>query len=90
MEVKISSTECGDKLAYFYIEVQDGAPISFQCRATFRGPIMKVLNPIVDFGLVKVKTKKNYSVTIENTTPIEAEIIVKNFKNKRLNFYSVS
>lgn len=51
---------------------------------------MKVLNPIVDFGLVKVKTKKNYSVTIENTTPIEAEIIVKNFKNKRLNFYSVS
>ena len=29
IEITISSTECCEQTAFFYIEVQDGAPISF-------------------------------------------------------------
>jgi hypothetical protein len=66
--------------------VEDGAPVSFQCRATFRGPILKLYEPVLDYGLVKVNTQQNYRITVENTSPIDAEIIVKNSKNKRLSF----
>jgi hypothetical protein len=71
------SSECGEKLAYFYVEVQNGAPISFQCRATFIGPVIKVSHPIVDYGLVKVNTTQIIYLTIENTTPIGAELLIK-------------
>jgi hypothetical protein len=56
IEIQVSSSQCGEKMAYFYIEVQDGAPISFQCRANFRGPILKIVEPVVDYGLIKVNT----------------------------------
>jgi len=29
LELVVQSPDCGDKLAYFYIQIQDGAPISF-------------------------------------------------------------
>jgi hypothetical protein len=29
IEISISSAECGDQCAFFYIEVEDGAPLSF-------------------------------------------------------------
>ena len=29
IEITVSSSECGEQSAFFYIEVQDGAPISF-------------------------------------------------------------
>lgn len=57
VEINISSSECGEKIAYFFIEVDDGSPISFQCRATFRGPILKLVEPIIDYGLIKVNTE---------------------------------
>lgn len=44
-------------MAYFYIDIEDGAPISFQVVSNFMGPIVKCLQPIVDFGLVKVNTQ---------------------------------
>ena len=43
-------------MAYFFIEVDDGAPESFSCRANFRGPLIKLIEPVVDYGLVKVNT----------------------------------
>lgn len=49
-------------MAYFYIEIEDGAPISFQVRADFRGPIIKMHNPVIDFGLVKVNTSERVEV----------------------------
>jgi hypothetical protein len=56
LEVTFSSSVCGEQMAYFFVEVQDGAPLSFQCRASFRGPIIKVIEPVIDYGLVKVNT----------------------------------
>lgn len=89
LELVVQSPDCGDKLAYFYIQIQDGAPISFQCRATFRGPIIKLVEPIVDFGLVKINTQQEFRINIINTSPIPAEICIKNSKNKRLNFQNI-
>jgi hypothetical protein len=31
--------------------------MSFSCKAIFRGPIVKVIEPVVDYGLVKVNTQ---------------------------------
>ena len=42
--------------AYFYVDIADGAPISFQVQGTFRGPLVRIIEPIADFGLVKVNT----------------------------------
>jgi hypothetical protein len=38
---------------------------------------------------VKVNTEQKYRINIENTSPIQAEILVKNSKNKRLNFQTL-
>lgn len=73
-------------MAYFFIEVEDGAPESFQIRANFRGPNLRLVEPIVDYGLVKVNTENKYRINVENTSLIPAEIIIKNYKNKRLSF----
>lgn len=29
IEITLTSSECGEQTAYFYVEVQDGAPICF-------------------------------------------------------------
>ena len=29
IELTIKSSECGEKIAYFFIEVEDGSPLSF-------------------------------------------------------------
>ena len=47
-------------MAYFYIEIEDGAPISFQVVSNFIGPIVSCNTPIVDYGLIKVNTTTNY------------------------------
>jgi hypothetical protein len=70
LEVIISSKSCGLKNAYFYVEISDGAPISFQCMANFRGPIVRVVEPIADFGLVKVNTTQKFRITLENLSSI--------------------
>ena len=70
IEIQIQSSEVGEKMAYFYVEVQDGAPISFQCRAHFRGPIVKIIEPIIDYGLVKVNTQQKFRINLENLSPI--------------------
>jgi hypothetical protein len=70
LEVTIMSKSCGDKLAFFYVEIADGAPISFSVQGTFRGPIVRVIEPVIDFGLVKVNTLQKFRMTIENTSPI--------------------
>jgi hypothetical protein len=51
-------------MAFFYIEIEDGAPVSFQVNATFMGPIIKFHNPIIDLGLVKVNSHETVEVTI--------------------------
>ena len=57
LEVTFSSSLCGEQMAYFFVEVQDGIPLSFSCRATFRGPILRIVEPVIDYGLVKVNTQ---------------------------------
>jgi hypothetical protein len=56
IEVTIKSKVCGEQIAYFYVEIADGAPITFQVRGQFRGPMVRVLDPVIDYGLVKVNT----------------------------------
>lgn len=73
-------------MAYFYVEIEDGAPISFQVNADFRGPIVKFHNPVIDFGLIKVNTTESTSITVENTSPIQAELLFKKSVNGRLTF----
>ena len=86
LEIIISSSQVGPAIAYFFIEIEDGAPISFSCQADFRGPIMHLEEPVIDVGLAKVNTTKHFSITLENQSPIPAAFILKSAKNKRLNF----
>jgi len=37
-------------------------------------------------GLAKVNTKQEFTFTLENQSPIPAEFLIKNAKNKRLSF----
>jgi hypothetical protein len=60
VELTIESSEIGLGLAYFYIEIEDGAPVSFSCQATFRGPILNLVEPVIDLGLTKVNTVKHF------------------------------
>lgn len=66
LKILVRSHERGEAMAYFYIEIEDGAPISFQVKANFMGPIIKCHNPVVDYGLVKVNTMESYEICIEN------------------------
>jgi len=80
LQVTLVATECGTHSAFFYVEIEDGPPISFSCEATFRGPIVRLVEPVVDFGLVKVNSTQKFRVNLENTSPIPAEILIKNSK----------
>jgi hypothetical protein len=82
----VSSNEIGQAISYFFIEIEDGAPISFSCQANFRGPIIALSEPVIDVGLAKVNTQKHFSINLENKSPIPASFIIKSSKNKKLNF----
>lgn len=86
LELTVESSEIGMAFAYFYIEIEDGSPVSFSCKANFRGPIVNLVEPIVDLGLTKVNTTKTFAITLENKSPIPANFIIKNAKNKKMNF----
>ena len=86
LDIILRSDECGKALAYFYVEIEDGPPVSFSVQADFRGPIMRLKDPVVDLGLTKVNTQKTFSVTLENTSPIPATFIIKSAKNKKMTF----
>lgn len=71
-DLSIMSPNCGDKNAYFFVEIEDGEPITFQCMATFKGPIVKLTNPVCDYGLVKINTTQEVKIQLENTSPVPA------------------
>lgn len=80
------SEKRGECIAYFYIEIEDGAPVSFQVKCNFMGPIVKCHQPILDYGLVKVNSQEEIEIEIENCSPIPAEVLIKNSNNLRLSF----
>jgi len=86
IQLTISCSECGDQSAFFYIEVQDGAPISFQCKASFKGPTLKIIEPVVDFGLMKINTSSKFRINIENTSPIPSEVLIRSFSQPCIDF----
>ncbi len=88
LRLSVQSETIGDRMAYFFIEIEDGPPVSFQLMASFRGPIVKLLEPIVDYGLIKINTEQKYRINLENQSPIKAELILKSSKNKKINFGS--
>ena len=49
-------------MAYFYIEIEDGAPVSFQVVAEFTGPLIQINAPIVDYGLIKVNSREYFEL----------------------------
>lgn len=86
LKIVIHSEERGECMAYFYIEIEDGAPVSFQVVCNFMGPLVKCYQPIIDYGLVKVNSQEDVEIEFENTSPIPAEVLIKNSMNFRLNF----
>lgn len=86
LKIELSCSECGPAEALFYIEIEDGSPLSFSCQANFRGPIVRLKETVIDFGLAKVNTNHHRVITIENECPIPASLIIKNFKNKSMTF----
>lgn len=86
LEITVQSKERGECMAYFFIQIEDGMPISFQVLSNFVGPIVKCTTPIIDYGLVKVNTKETFEIQIRNESPIVADVLVKNCKNERLQF----
>ena len=68
-------------MAYFYIEIEDGAPISFQVVSNFIGPIVSCNTPIVDYGLIKVNTSTDFKIEIRNESPVAADVLIKKSAN---------
>lgn len=56
-QIQIKSEDCGKAIATFYIEIEDGPPVSFSVQADFRGPIVELLEPVIDLELAKVNTR---------------------------------
>jgi hypothetical protein len=55
-KIQISSEECGKAIACFYVEIEDGPPVSFSVQANFRGPIVELFEPVINLELTKVNT----------------------------------
>lgn len=47
---------------------------------------MKLIEPVVDFGLQKINTTSKFRINIENTSPIPSEVLLKSFRYDNLNF----
>lgn len=86
LEYIIKSADRGIALAFFYIEIEDGPPISFQCQADFVGPILETRDPVINIELAKVNSTNTQTVTLTNTSPIPAEFIIKSSKNHKMTF----
>ena len=86
LEVTITSKIIGNHRAYFVGEVEDGNPFTFEVFGHFTGSRVKIAEKTVDFGLVRTKSTYEFKVNLENTTEVEAEVLVKNVKNKALTF----
>ncbi len=56
LEIEMSSSEIGEKTAYFVLAPTDGMKIAFQVQATFIGPIVWIVEPTIDFGLMKINS----------------------------------
>ena len=85
----LQSPNCGEKNAYFFVEIEDGEPLSFQVSAKFRGPLVKLIEPVCDFQLLKINTEREYKITLENQSPIPATVMVRNVRNKHLNSFAM-
>ena len=57
LNVMVKSATRGECMAYFYIEIEDGPPISFQVVFNFMGPLVLCHQPVVDYGLAKVNSQ---------------------------------
>jgi hypothetical protein len=44
------------------------------------------MEPVVDFGLLKINTTSKYRINIENTSPIPCEVLLKSFRYDAVNF----
>lgn len=58
--------------------------MSFSVQADFRGPIVELLEPVVNLELAKVNTQQQRTLTLVNESPIPASFVIKNSKNKKL------
>lgn len=76
-------------MAYFYIEIEDGAPVSFQVTSEFMGPIVRCFTPIIDYSLIKVNSSESLEIVVENQSPIPANVLFKKSENEKLNFLNM-
>lgn len=45
-----------------------------------------MIEPVVDFSLMKINTSSRYRINVENTSPIPSEILIKPFKQDHIDF----
>lgn len=90
IEVVMKSKKVGEHRAYFVGNIEDGSPFSFEILGHFVGPRVQIYEKNVEFGLVKAKGKYDFTLNLENTTDIEAEVLIKTFKDKKLTFDTVN
>lgn len=55
---------------------------SFEMIANVVGPAVKVLDPVIDFGLMKTFSNKQITLKIQNTSSIPAEVVMKRINEK--------
>lgn len=78
ISVTILSKTCGVKTAYLIIEIEDGVPLSYFIQAAFKGPLVSIVEPNVEFGLQKVNSHSSFTINVTNHSPVEAPIIIRN------------
>ena len=76
--VTIQSTTTGVKTAYLRVDIEDGVPLSYFIQAEFQGPLVSIVESCVEFGLQKINSQVSFTMNIQNHSPVEAPIIIKN------------
>lgn len=78
ISITIQCSSTGVKSAYIRVDIEDGVPLSYFLQAEFQGPLVSIVEPRVEFGLQKVKTHASFTMSVQNHSPVDAPIIMKN------------
>jgi hypothetical protein len=76
LDFNFISKSLGYMIAVFKCIPENGAPIYFQIQGNVKGPQIKIIESICDFGLVRCSTESKFRLHIENISKIPANIAI--------------
>lgn len=70
----------------FKIDYENAASTSFQVIADFKGPSLRFCQPEVNFGIVQSWKNLEQIIVVENTSDVDAEVLIRRKEHSMLTF----